>query len=338
MAFLYDGSRPPPIVVDLPPAKRARIPSVSPMHASMGGPMGACYDPAMLLKANAYPNPMRPLPGACKRVVTPQRAANAGAGLGPGAPATPAPARTGRWTKREDEKLRCTVEALGPNNAWDWVKISGAAFNGARSDAQCAERWEKVLKLGLVKGPWTPHEDEVVRRAVGGGIDEAFNWSDVAKLLPGRLTKQVRERWQNHLDPALVKTPWTAQEDYLLVSLQAVLGNRWNEISRAFQGRSENAIKNRWNSKQRRRFLGTSAAAAANARAGTPRPGPTPRHLARLPHVGGPTAASVDIRAALRTAFGADHEHEAASILNKLKKDPRDPDAASRKRVATASS
>lgn len=324
MMYGVTGARPPPITTDLPPAKRARIPTVSPMHTSMGGGLNACYDPHMLLKANAFPNPMRQTLGACKRVVTPQRG---GASTAVSTSSSPAAAKTGRWTKREDEKLRCTVESMGPSHSWDWAKMSKLAFNGARSDAQCAERWEKVLKLGLVKGPWTPHEDEIVRAAVGKGIDASFNWSEVAKLLPGRLTKQVRERWQNHLDPALVKTPWTASEDFLLVSLQAVLGNRWNEISRAFQGRSENAIKNRWNSKQRRRFLHPNSndrrppdASPATAAAPPLARYPSPRAIAA------PKVAAVNFREALLTAFGSDREQEAATILHKLRADDRDAD------------
>lgn len=62
----------------------------------------------------------------------------------------------------------------------------------------------------------------------------------------------MRERWQNHLDPQLSKEPWEEAEDQLLISLQAVMGNKWSEIARAFQGRSENSVKNRWNSKQRK--------------------------------------------------------------------------------------
>ena len=343
-------TRPPPILTDLPPTKRARgppVPTVSPMHASMQSPYGACIDPHMILKAAQFRTPMMPPPyGSCKRVVTPQRGAALGvlpgAAAAPplatspcrGSAASPAAAKTGRWTKREDEKLRLTVEAAGAGGEGgrDWAKIALEAFNGGRSPPQCSERWDKVLKLGLVKGPWTPQEDDIVRAAVGSGVDANFNWSDVAKLLPGRLTKQVRERWQNHLDPQLVKTPWTPNEDYLLVSLQAVLGNRWNEISRAFQGRSENAIKNRWNSKQRRRFLSNSAASAndANAASRAGHPAPTPGPLCRPPppHISllhglhePPKVTAVNFKEALLAAFGSDHEQEAAMILRKLRTD-----------------
>ena len=98
-----------------------------------------------------------------------------------------------------------------------------------------------------------------------------------------------------------MKTPWTAAEDFLLVSLQAVLGNRWNEISRAFTGRSENAIKNRWNSKQRRRFLNDAKPRARARAAAADAAAPAP-------------AAAVDFREALRAAFGSDPlEREAAT-------------------------
>ena len=169
------GSRPPPLIIDHPPAKRARV---SPLGAAQN-PRGQppCVDP--------FGSASRPVAG----VVTPPR----------GGTAVPA-AKTGRWTKREDETLRAVVEAdaMSGTCARDWGALAARAFGGARSPSQCADRWEKVLKLGLVKGPWTPGEDGVVRRAVeaaaGGAPAASFNWAAVAALLPGRLTKQARER------------------------------------------------------------------------------------------------------------------------------------------------
>ena len=138
-------------------------------------------------------------------------------------------------------------------DAQDWKSISSVTFRGLRSEEQCQNRWQKVLKAGLRKGQWTEEEDEIVRREVAafdGPLD--LKWSTIAESLDGRLGKQVRERWQNHLDPNLSKEPWMEDEDQLLISLQAVMGNRWSEIARAFAGRSENSVKNRWNSKQRK--------------------------------------------------------------------------------------
>ena len=62
------------------------------------------------------------------------------------------------------------------------------------------------------------------------------------------MAKQCRERWLNHLDPSLKKGGWTAEEDAILAAAQARWGNAWARVFRLLPGRSENAVKNRWNS------------------------------------------------------------------------------------------
>mmetsp|Transcript_29709 Transcript_29709/g.34979 ORF Transcript_29709/g.34979 Transcript_29709/m.34979 type:complete len:308 (-) Transcript_29709:266-1189(-) len=183
--------------------------------------------------------------------------------------------KTGRWTKREDDLLRVAVQDHGTE---DWKHLSEVAFSNLRSPAQCHQRWQKVLSVGLKKGQWTDEEDLVVRQEVAkGGGPLSVKWADVAEVLPGRLGKQVRERWQNHLDPQLSKEPWEEAEDQLLISLQAVMGNKWSEIARAFEGRSENSVKNRWNSKQRK-----SLAAERKLRTGSELGVIVPRFLEEL--------------------------------------------------------
>lgn len=83
-----------------------------------------------------------------------------------------------------------------------------------------------------------------------------MKWSQIAvRLQNNRIGKQVRERWFNHLDPALKKTRWSAEEDKQLIHLQQIFGNSWVKISQHIAGRSENEVKNRWYSAPIRRLL-----------------------------------------------------------------------------------
>ena len=96
------------------------------------------------------------------------------------------------------------------------------------------------------KGTWTKEEDKVLTALVNEvGLS---NWILVAKSLPGRIGKQCRERWYKCLDPNISKKNWTPEEDVKIVRLYYTYGNKWSKISKEFCGRTDNSIKNRFNS------------------------------------------------------------------------------------------
>lgn len=157
----------------------------------------------------------------------------------------------GKWSKSEDETLMSLVDTYGPKK---WKKIS-RLLGTVRNDVQCLHRYNKVLKPGIQKGPWTEEEDMVVKNIVFKyGVDNV-KWSKIANQLQGRIGKQCRERWYNHLNPEIKKGNWSAQEDEVLFRSQLVFGNRWSEISKLLPGRTENSVKNRFNSTARKRWM-----------------------------------------------------------------------------------
>ncbi|KAF2537136.1 hypothetical protein F2Q68_00022924, partial [Brassica cretica] len=163
---------------------------------------------------------------------------------------TSGPARRstrGQWTAEEDEILTKAVHSFKGKN---WKKI--AEFFKDRTDVQCLHRWQKVLNPELVKGPWTKEEDEMIVQLIQKYGPK--KWSTIARFLPGRIGKQCRERWHNHLNPAINKEAWTQEEELLLIRAHQIYGNRWAELTKFLPGRSDNGIKNHWHSSVKKKL------------------------------------------------------------------------------------
>lgn len=161
------------------------------------------------------------------------------------------------WSNYEDKTLIRLVKIHGEK----WGQISKKMRH--RNFLECKERWSQLVPKKAtktnstlnpveIKGNWTRQEDDILIKLAAkyGGK----KWTLIANQLEGRRPKQCRERYINHLQPCLKKTPWTAQEDQIICQSHELLGNQWAKIARLLPGRSDNSVKNRWNATLSKKF------------------------------------------------------------------------------------
>ncbi|KAG4967660.1 hypothetical protein JHK87_033311 [Glycine soja] len=109
-------------------------------------------------------------------------------------------------------------------------------------------------KNGLKKGPWTPEEDLKLTNYIqfhGPG-----NWRSLPKNAGlKRCGKSCRLRWTNYLRPDIKRGRFSLEEEDIIIQLHSILGNKWSAIASRLPGRTDNEIKNYWNTHIRKRLL-----------------------------------------------------------------------------------
>ncbi|TKY57098.1 Transcription factor GAMYB [Spatholobus suberectus] len=104
----------------------------------------------------------------------------------------------------------------------------------------------------LKKGPWTAEEDAILAAYVtNNGVG---NWNVVRKHTGlARCGKSCRLRWTNHLRPDLKRGAFTTEEQRKIIELHALMGNKWARMAQELPGRTDNEIKNFWNTRLKKR-------------------------------------------------------------------------------------
>lgn len=141
------------------------------------------------------------------------------------------------WSPKEDKIL---LQKAKENNYKNWMKV--ASFLPGRTPNQCSARYIRI-QPGLNKGLWNEEEDKELLKLYN---IYGKNWKVLAKHMPKRTGKQIRDRFINALDLNLNKGGFQSYEDNLILKWYKVYGNAWTKIAKQLTGRSGVMVKCRY--------------------------------------------------------------------------------------------
>ncbi|KAL5538648.1 hypothetical protein UlMin_043607 [Ulmus minor] len=147
-----------------------------------------------------------------------------------------------------------TLNLVVPDEVSSCITVENGYYRTKNIRASLAKKktYKGHKNTSRVKGQWTVEEDRILLHLIHQYGHRVKTWSHIAQKLPGRIGKQCRERWNNHLRPGIKKDTWSEEEDMILIQAHSKIGNKWSEIVKKLPGRTENSIKNHWNATKRR--------------------------------------------------------------------------------------
>ncbi|XP_055952564.1 snRNA-activating protein complex subunit 4-like isoform X2 [Argiope bruennichi] len=147
------------------------------------------------------------------------------------------------FTEEEDRKLKELVEKYSGKN-WDAI---AEELQTGRSAIQCFERYQRSLNTAMHKKYWTPEEDAKLAHLVESNkIGNFIPWNIVCSQMEGRERHQIINRYERTINNRIKRTPWTKEEDAMLLMCVKKYGCHWIQMKEYLPGRNPYTIRERY--------------------------------------------------------------------------------------------